>query len=150
MHSIALEPNETNIKDSICNNTFHRNEEILKFIRFLQHIEGPYCYAIDDNWGNGKTFFVKETQMVMEYLWRKNYLEIQKRKNNIQQGKVEKVEELNFPDKLKELVKDVHGFNQYGIYYDAWQNDYHTNPLLSLILEITKQTQMDLGKKKSI
>ena len=60
-----LKPTGENLKKSILNDMVGRNEAIANFIKFLDATEGNIAVALDDSWGNGKTFFVKQIN------WRK-------------------------------------------------------------------------------
>lgn len=145
MHSISVEPTIRNIANSISRDTFHRNLEVTQLIHFLNHIEGHYSYAVDDKWGSGKTFFIKETHLTIKYLWTRRH---PKASEDWDDNLLEPQDKMQLQVHLADLTQNLDDFNQYGIYYDAWKNDYHSNPLLSLILAITEQTQQDLGSSK--
>lgn len=54
-----LKPTDENIGKTLINNTSGRNEAIANFIMLLDNIESNTVIALDDAWGNGKTFFHK-------------------------------------------------------------------------------------------
>ena len=56
MVNYELKPTTDNIKLTLLNNSVGRNEGIAHFIELLNGIEGNSVIALDDKWGNGKTF----------------------------------------------------------------------------------------------
>lgn len=65
---LEKEPTWENIADSINEDTAGRNAELVAFIEMLQCIDGPYTVMLDAPWGEGKTFFVKSAQCIMNAL----------------------------------------------------------------------------------
>ena len=96
------------IIESIKKDSLNRNAKISKFISLLNNIECNKIIAIDGRWGCGKTVFLKQIEII-----NKEDIQIY---TNINNDDVKKFKE-------KYMV----------YYYNAWQNDYHTSPLLSLI-----------------
>ena len=66
MISYELKPTFDNLKNSILTDSVGRNKSIANFIKLLDEIDGNVAIALDDSWGNGKTFFVKQTQIVLQ------------------------------------------------------------------------------------
>ena len=64
MKSIELLPTDENILDTIYKDPFNRNIEIEAFLKMLTTIEGHFSISIDGKWGSGKTFFIKQCEMV--------------------------------------------------------------------------------------
>ncbi len=142
MKSTVVEPTTDNLADSIINDKFKRNSDEIRFLKYLKELEGPYTVALDGKWGTGKTFYVKEANLIMNYLWKKN----------AEDNDSKVCDELppdignQLKNKLDEISQDIIDLKQYGIYYDAWKNDYQSNPLYSLILTIIEQTKMNIHK----
>ena len=120
MISYELKPTFDNLKKSILEDSVGRNRSIANFIKLLDEIDGNVAIALDDSWGNGKTFFVKQTQMVLQSL----------------DSSDENLTEVR--ECMKKCLKyDTLG-NYLPVYYDAWSNDNDIDPILSIILEMLK------------
>lgn len=65
IESLDLIPNDQNLKKTLEQDKIERNVSIFKFISVLNKIKGHYSLALDGEWGSGKTFFVKQTQMLL-------------------------------------------------------------------------------------
>lgn len=120
----VLNPTEENIQETLLNDQLGRNEELRQFVRLLNSIDGNCTIALDGDWGSGKTFFVKQAQMIIdsfnEYKNKKAISE--KDKENIKMVK----------DKFSDLGIKL----QATAYYDAWENDNEDDPLLSILFAI--------------
>ena len=62
----VLNPTEENIRETLLNDQLGRNEELRQFVRLLNSIDGNCTIALDGDWGSGKTFFVKQAQMIID------------------------------------------------------------------------------------
>ena len=62
----VLDPTEENIRETLLNDQLGRNEELRQFVRLLNSIDGNCTIALDGDWGSGKTFFVKQAQMIID------------------------------------------------------------------------------------
>src|ERR1044072_7813546 len=90
-----------------------RNEYLNTFISALNSVNGSTYIAIDADWGSGKTVFVKE----MEYL---NCCPL---------------DTLNAPGIDPLLIKEFQD-KYVAFYYNAWANDFHDDPLQSLLFSL--------------
>lgn len=125
MEKLAEEATIENVLESIKENKFNRTQDIIDFIMALEQIEENMFISIDAKWGAGKTFYVRQIEQSLNYLTRK-------------------AKELN----IEENVKTAFSKNPLGslelehtyfpVYYNAWLYDNHSDPLMSLILSITK------------
>lgn len=120
MISYELKPTFDNLKNSILTDSVGRNKSIANFIKLLDEIDGNVAIALDDSWGNGKTFFVKQTQIVLQSRNSSN-----EKLNDIRQC-------------MEKLLKNNKARNYLPVYYDAWSNDSDTDPVLSIIFEMLK------------
>lgn len=111
MNDYDLEIMDENIKDSIVKDSLNRNSKLNKFIELLNGINKNKIISIDGKWGCGKTVFLKQ----LEYI-NKNHLNI------------------NIAINEENLKKFRYIYNVY--YYNAWENDFHESPLLSLIYNL--------------
>lgn len=120
MINYELKPTFDNLKKSILQDSVGRNKSIATFIELLDEIDSNIAIALDDSWGNGKTFFVKQTQMVLQSL----------------DSSDENLTEVR--EYMKKCLKHDTLRNYFPVYYDAWSNDNDTDPVLSIIFEMLK------------
>ncbi len=132
MKNYELLPTEENLIDCLYRDSINRNKDIAYFYNILQAQESMTTIAIDGRWGSGKTFFVRQTKMVLNAL-------------NPSCG---------MDDELKsKITNGIHLLNNnenkennsIAVYYDAWKNDNDTDPIFSLIYEIIKQLNIDFS-----
>lgn len=121
MDFLNLEPTEENIKQKYFEDYIGRNSELHRFIEFLDAVGGGRSIAIDSNWGEGKTFYVKQAKLILDSL----------RENTADAEKVKKIFHKNQP-KLELGVMTA-------MYYNAWKHDNEEQPLISLVYEIMKE-----------
>lgn len=125
MKKMDLMPTDENILQTLQDDMFRRNEKIGYFMQLLDSIEGSYTVALDGQWGSGKTFFIKQSKIVLEAY----------------NPNIEKIDTAT-----RQIVKDKMGAYiggkglqpQYPIYYDAWINDNDKDPIVSLLYSITE------------
>lgn len=116
MRKYDIEINDENIIDTLKKDYLHRNQKINKLIEIINVLDSNRVIAIDGRWGSGKTIFVKQIEKL----------------SNMGQY------ENSIPNIGKENVEKFKGkFTTY--YYNAWENDLHTNPLLSIIYNLIKE-----------
>lgn len=65
MKSMELLPTDENIIATLKNDALRRNKDLFGFIKTLSMIEGSRAIALDADWGNGKTFFVKQAKLIL-------------------------------------------------------------------------------------
>ena len=116
MISYELKPTFDNLKESLLKDAVGRNKSIATFIELLDEIDSNIAIALDDSWGNGKTFFVKQTQMVLQ-----SCTSSDENLTDVRQC-------------MQKLLKIDKVRNYLPIYYDAWSNDNDTDPVLSIIV----------------
>ena len=120
MINYELKPIFDNLKKSILQDSVGRNRSIATFIKLLDEIDSNIAIALDDSWGNGKTFFVKQTQMVLQSLSSSD--------DNLTAVK----------QCMGKFFENDNTRNYLPVYYDAWSNDNDTDPILSIIFEMLK------------
>jgi hypothetical protein len=142
MKKYNLEPTNENIIKSLSDNIIQRNSDLIDFLRILDDIDGNFFVSLDGEWGSGKTFFVKQLEIILNYFRNINYgFEIDCEIDNI----------INNNDKLKQIeLKNCY----LPVYYNAWLYDNHSDPILSLIYSISQnnktidvKTQSDFKNK---
>ncbi len=134
MKKLAEEATIENVLESIKENKFNRTQDIIDFIMALEQIEENMFISIDAKWGAGKTFYVRQIEQSLNFLTRK-------------------AKGLN----IEENVKTAFSKNPLGslelehtyfpVYYNAWLYDNHSDPLMSLILSITKACECYCDEK---
>lgn len=66
MRALELKPTRENLITTLVDNTIKRNEDLKQFILLLNSFDTEMSIALDGDWGSGKTFFVKQAQMILE------------------------------------------------------------------------------------
>lgn len=125
-----LEASEENIKKTISTDVLGRNSSIFNFLKLIYSINTKSTISIDGNWGTGKTFFVKQTELIMNLL-------------NNPKGSDEDARVQSIKDKIKNRIDEL-GINTYGntraIYYNACEYDYFDEPVLTIIADIINKS----------
>ena len=111
MKEYDLEMNQENLKYSIENDTLDRNCKLNKLIELLNGVKGNKIISIDGKWGCGKTFFLRQ----LEYINKNAFV---------------------LKDKFNEENIKIFKEKYEVYYYNAWENDMHSSPLLSLIYNL--------------
>lgn len=119
MNNFDLEINEENIKDTIYKNILGRNKKLVMLSKILVNQKSNTIISIDGKWGSGKTFFVKQFEYIIK---------------NVEQFYDCKVFEQKSIDMMKTLNQ-----NSIIIYYNAWENDDHIDPLESIIYNVLNE-----------
>ncbi len=127
MNSFELIPTEENLIHTLNKDLLKRNKDLVRFYDLLLAQEGTSSIAIDGRWGSGKTFFVKQSMLLINV---KNPMS-----DMYNEKKASIVYALPFPEKSEDVPENYN----VAVYYDAWENDNDTDPVLSLVYEIIKQ-----------
>lgn len=131
MKKYVQEATDINVWTSLKENTFDRGKDIREFIEGLEFIKGNAFISLDAKWGDGKTFFVRQIDETLKY-FRAKQMETEEKP----------LKDLDSYEYLKEsvAVKDTTVEHTYlPVYYNAWMYDDHNDPLMSLLLVMTKQ-----------
>lgn len=135
MFEYELEPTFDNIYKIIISDPIKRNEFLFTFYDLLNSISSATTISLDGSWGSGKTFFIKQTELLLK----SELPEIEEIKNDKSRNvEYQRFELINEKIKEHKLNRDMQSIPQLPIYYDAWKNDNATDPILSLIYEIVK------------
>ena len=113
MRKYELQFDDESIKDTIHSNTLNRNDKLFNLIRLLNSMNENHIISIDGSWGSGKTFFIKQ----LMYL-KSNHNDCAFIKQDIH-------------DTITEFDKKY-----ILVYYNAWENDDHNDPLESIIYNL--------------
>ena len=135
MKNYELLPTEENLIQTLSDDVLNRNKDIVYFYDILMAQEGASSIAIDGRWGSGKTFFVRQSMLVINAKNPSSTIDDEKR--------VRITHRLPFKNSSEDDTNcDL------AVYYDAWENDNDTDPILSLIYEITKQLSIEYDFKE--
>lgn len=134
MENFNIVPTEKNAFDLLLKDPIRRNESVFRFIQLIDAIDGNCSIALNGEWGSGKTIFIKQIKLLMDY-------------NNPQS---------NLSEELRNEIGKLSGTQCYDsystVYYDAWENDKYEDPLLSLIYATTcsKQSEFSTDKRRNL
>lgn len=121
MNKYDTEPTKMNLVDSIQKNITGRNGSLKNLIKLLNQQDDSWSIAIDGSWGSGKTFFVKQCQLMLDNLSLKS--------NSKDTSVIESRSEL-FNYKELQALQD-RTFRT--AYYDAWEHDNEGDPIASIL-----------------
>lgn len=65
MKILGLKPTDENILNTYLSDSIGRNEEIFHFVNILNSMNESCSISLEGKWGSGKTFFVKQVEMVL-------------------------------------------------------------------------------------
>lgn len=65
MNSFELIPTEENLIHTLDKDLLKRNKDLVRFYDLILAQEGDSSIAIDGRWGSGKTFFVKQSMLLI-------------------------------------------------------------------------------------
>lgn len=111
--------NDEILSESIQSDVLKRNNKLIVLSKLLSNLKNNTIISVDGRWGTGKTYFVKQFKYLVD---------------NIENYKDNKI--LNENDKL--YFNELHDSNLI-VYYNAWENDMHSNALESLIYNILNE-----------
>jgi hypothetical protein len=137
MKSYELQPTHENLLNTYLNDTIARDMDMFHFIKILNSIDDSCSIALDGGWGSGKTFFVKQSKMVLDA--HNDFI-------------------ISYDDTVREKIKDLwiqrhknqptELQTQVSVYYDSWKNDNDEDPILSLVYSILQGVESDYSLKK--
>ena len=66
MKALDLLATEENIYTTFIDDAIGRDADVFSFVSFLNSLDSGTVIALNARWGEGKTFFVKQTKLVLE------------------------------------------------------------------------------------
>ncbi|MDU5253615.1 MAG: P-loop NTPase fold protein [Veillonella sp.] len=126
MKKYELQPTRENLIKTLCNDTLNRNKDLVYFYKILTNQDQSCTIALDGKWGSGKTFFVRQSEIIIDSCNPQSSIDMELRERVLTN--------LRLSDNKEEFESSI-----ISVYYDAWVNDNDTEPIFSLIYEITKQ-----------
>ena len=136
MKDYSVSPTDSHALELLLSDPLKRNEAVFRFIKMIDTIDSNCSIALDGNWGSGKTIFIKQVKLLMDFMNPQSNLDNDVRK---------RIETSSF--------REFAYYDSYStVYYDAWANDNHDNPILSLIYATIRSNQstLDTEKKRSL
>ena len=125
-----LKATKENLLSTLEKDDLGRNESVLNLASLCCESEGG-AIAIDAQWGEGKTFFVKQTKLLLDaYNPNLKKVELTDDERNRIVGRFQ----------LQEGAEILREVPVYSVYYDAWMFDSDCDPALSLAYEIAVAT----------
>ena len=125
-----LQPTRDNLIETFKNDPIGRSKSVALFAQYLAHIDSGFSIAVDNSWGGGKTFFVKQAKMILDA-----YSPFAPHSLSEEESvQIQKLVEHYLPSAPELLSAMPH----VSVYYDAWANDNSSDPLLSLVYEILR------------
>ena len=131
MEFYDLVPTNENVYQTFVDDKIGRNPKVFRFIALINKIETSCSLSLDGSWGSGKTIFVKQVKMVLDSL---NQFKV---KGDYFEQEEETVKTIF--SRLCDKTTPVESIKPHVcVYYDAWENDSDTDPLISLAYKISK------------
>lgn len=124
MRRIDANPNRDTLIRLLLENPVGRNEDLRDFSEILASIEGGFSLFLDAEWGEGKTFFVKQLTALLEEA--NPFLE----SSGDLRGLFKEGEQFETFSKLDSFLP---------VYYNAWDSDHWDDPLPSIAIAIASQ-----------
>ena len=125
MKKSVLEPTDYNLLNTIKDDVLGRNEDLLAIYKLLNSVDESFSIALDAPWGEGKTFFLKQLQLLYKI-------------PTLDQNNKDQIDILSSVLRENLPVKSTR-----CIYFDAWKYDYSKYPLQALVFSICLQLDKD-------
>lgn len=134
---------QNNIIDSLIEDKISRNKALINFLKVISKIENNQVIAINGGWGSGKSFFVKQLDLLINFI--NNIDQTGKYINpELETNKLPCLNSLNTQGKINlnsfidiNRIRNLFEGNQTNcIYFNAWEYDNSTEPILSIIYKI--------------
>lgn len=128
MKKFNIEATDENILNSIGDDKLQRTQDIYDFINMLETIDYNAFIALDAQWGEGKTFFVRQIEMTLKYYNKKVF-----------NKEITEAEDSAF--RSNKMLGGIQLSRTYlPIYFNAWLYDNHSNALMALLFVMIKQS----------
>ena len=127
MKKFEIVDTKENVIETYMKDTIKRNNSLHQFILMIDSLDYNCSIAVDGNWGTGKTFFVKQAIMLLDSTNTIAYYN----KKELCSEVIAKYKSYDSEFKIRK--------NHISVYYDAWINDNHDDPIFSLVYSIIKQ-----------
>ena len=136
MKKIDVQLDEKTIYDLIEHDAIGRNDDLKEILGLLNNIEPPFACMLDAGWGEGKTVFLKQLELVLRRL-------------NPHLSCARPVES-SLDRLLPGGSSTRNGYYFLPVYYNAWENDYWGDPLPSLAFAIAHAADIDFKAEGAV
>ncbi len=136
MKNFSITPTDKNALELLRIDPINRNNSVFRFIKLIDTVEGGCSIALNGEWGSGKTMFVKQVKLVMDF-----------KNPHFDRSKADGLYENSG------FLNSISCSESYStVYYDAWENDSHEDSLLSLIYATIRSNQhlFDADKRRNL
>ena len=134
MKNYSYKPTDENALQLLKSDVIGRTQDIRQFMTLLANMEDDcYSIALNGEWGSGKTFFIKQIKLLLDAKNPCSSMDDESRKAVLNA--------VNSNFTIPESYTTV--------YYDAWINDNHNDPILSLIYATICNNQSELTPEKN-
>ena len=141
MKTYEIQPTYENLISTFQKDAIGRNESLFHFLTLLNELEKCTSIALEGYWGSGKTFFVKQSKMLIEAFnpfsnMCENDKKVFKEYPNYYRG---------YPNRFdsENLISQV------PVYYDAWANDNDDDPIFSIVFAILNEYTSEFDFKET-
>lgn len=126
--------------DDVC-----RNKYLNKFVNIICNNGNNQVFSLDGAWGSGKTTFVKKLELLINFysfyengekISSNNYIS---KNTELSEESVKKLETISKNENYKQIKTMVRNTNLNAIYFNAWEHDDETDPIISIIYEIINE-----------
>jgi len=135
-------PTDDVILNCLANDVIGRNSDVVSFCNIIDSFKYSTTVSLDGSWGSGKTFFVKQAKMLIDAKCNPNSLddELLKGFTNAIETNPKIYSEVSFEQKHS------------TVYYDAWENDNDTDPILSIVYSVisSKQARLHVHNERDL
>ena len=140
-------PDTNTLLDLLESDPINRNQYLKTFIDLIAPCNQNTILAIDGAWGSGKTIYIKQLDLLINYFndFDKVESKIQPKdsklitcSNNLTKVDISKLEEVTATKQgiFGSIKESVQSQNINSIYFNAWEHDDETDPLLSIIFQL--------------
>lgn len=140
IRSFELDPTHENLINTLVEDLLDRNADVWHFARLCNEIENKCSIALEAKWGEGKTFFVRHVQMLIESF-------------NPYFTTITEEDKLAIHTVFSNYIGPGNNASDFDaqvcVYYDAWANDNDADPVLSLVYAILQSVAQNYRFKKS-
>lgn len=150
MKKFSLNPTNDNALEMLKTDSLGRNGLLFRFIELLGKLDDEcWTVAVDGDWGSGKTFFVKQAKLILDTLNPQSDLEDNIRNDIQTMNYMQALKEKQTSENIEDCQKNNSVLNNFvTVYYDAWLNDNHDDPILSLMYATIASNQSNFSEDK--
>ena len=122
-----------------------RNKYLNKFVKIICNNGYNQIFSLDGAWGSGKTIFVKKLELLINYYsfyengekcYNNNYIN---KNTELSEDSVKRLETISKSENYKQIKEMVKTTNLNAIYFNAWEHDDESDPIISIIYEIVNK-----------